>query len=88
MWGVSIDLSAAYHHMPVAERHTHFLAFQVGEVKYKYVVMDLHTVLSPKILSNQLNFSYNFSTAIGQQNRPHTDIFCHKLALNRSQIQG
>ena len=38
MWGVSIDLSYAYHHIPVAERHTHFLAFQVGSQKYKYVV--------------------------------------------------
>ena len=38
MWGVSIDLSGTYLHIPVAERHTHFLAFQVGDVKYKYVV--------------------------------------------------
>ena len=34
MWGASIDLSDAYLHIPVAERHTLFLAFQVGEVKY------------------------------------------------------
>ena len=27
MWGVSIDLSDAYHHIPVAERHTTYLYF-------------------------------------------------------------
>ena len=31
IWGVSIDI-------PVAERHTHFLAFEVGSQKYRYVV--------------------------------------------------
>ena len=38
MSGVSIDLSDAYYHIRVAERNTHFLAFQVGSQKYKYVV--------------------------------------------------
>ena len=38
IWGVNIDLSDAYHHIPVAERHTPVLAFQVGDVEYKYVV--------------------------------------------------
>ena len=38
MSGVSIDLSDAYYHIRVAERNTHFLAFQVGFQKYKYVV--------------------------------------------------
>ena len=38
MWGVSIDLSDAYHHIPMAGRHTHFLAFQVGDRKFRYLV--------------------------------------------------
>ena len=42
--------------------------------------MDLHTVLSPKILSNQLNFSYTFSTAIGQQNSPAHSFFRHNFS--------
>ena len=36
MWGVSIDLSDAYHHIPVAECHQRFLAFQLGERKFCY----------------------------------------------------
>ena len=36
MWGVSIDLSDAYHHIPVAAGHQRFLAFQLGERKFCY----------------------------------------------------
>ena len=50
-------------------------------------VMDLHTVLSPKILSNQLNILYTFSTLNAPQKQPTHNIFRHKLARNRSQIQ-
>ena len=42
--------------------------------------MDLHTVLSPKILPNQLNVLYTFSTAIGQQNSPAHSFFRHNFS--------
>ena len=54
MWGVSIDLSDAYHHIPVAERHTHFLAFQMGEVKYKYVVCPFGLSPIPQVFTSAL----------------------------------
>ena len=54
MWGVSIDLSDAYHHIPVAERHTHFLAFQVGNVKYKYVVCPFGLSPIPQVFTAAL----------------------------------
>ena len=36
MWGTSIDLSDAYHHIPVHENFRCFLAFQVGDSKFRY----------------------------------------------------
>ena len=35
-WATSIDLSDAYHHVPVHENYRCFLAFQVGDVAYRY----------------------------------------------------
>ena len=35
-WATSIDLSDAYHHIPVHENYRCFLAFQVGDVAYRY----------------------------------------------------
>ena len=55
MWGVSIDLSDAYHHIPVAERHTHFLAFQVGSQKYKYVVCPFGLSPIPQVFTAALS---------------------------------
>ena len=38
LWGVSVDLSDAFHHIPIAPQHKRFLAFQVGENRYWYRV--------------------------------------------------
>ena len=35
-WATSIDLTDAYHHIPVHENYRCFLAFQVGATRYRY----------------------------------------------------
>ena len=36
LWASSIDFSDAYHHIPIHKNYRCFLAFQIGEVTYRY----------------------------------------------------
>ena len=36
MWATSIDLSDAYHHLPIHVNYRCFLGFSVGETQYRY----------------------------------------------------
>ena len=39
MWATSLDLSNAYHHIPMRQSARKFLCFQVGVVRYMYMVL-------------------------------------------------
>ena len=47
MWATSIDLSDAYHHIPMRESSQCFLCFQVGSVRYKYLVLPFGLMPGP-----------------------------------------
>ena len=50
-WATSIDLSDAYHHIPVHENYRCFLGFQVGNIKYRYVACPFGLSPLPKIFT-------------------------------------
>ena len=52
MWGTSIDLSDAYHHIPVHENYRCFLAFQVGDTKYRYKACPFGLSPLPKVFTD------------------------------------
>ena len=47
MWATSIDLSDAYHHIPMRESSQVFLYFQVGKDRYKYLVLPFGLMPGP-----------------------------------------
>ena len=47
MWATSVDLSDAYHHIPIRDTHQHYLCFQIGEVRYKYLVLPFGLMPGP-----------------------------------------
>ena len=50
-WATSIDLSDAYHHIPVHENYRYFLAFQVGATKFRYVACPFGLSPLPKVFT-------------------------------------
>ena len=50
-WGTSIDLSDAYHHIPVHENYRCFLAFQVGDTAYRYTACPFGLSPLPKVFT-------------------------------------
>ena len=39
MWATSLDRSNAYHHISMRQSARNFLCFQVGQVRYMYIVL-------------------------------------------------
>ena len=54
MWAVSIDLSDAYHHIPIAARDQRFLAFQVGDRRFCYTVVPFGLSPAPQVFTEAL----------------------------------
>ena len=54
MWGVSIDLSDAYHHIPIADGDQKFLAFQVGARRFCYAVCPFGLSPAPQVFTEAL----------------------------------
>ena len=54
MWGVSIDLSDAYHHIPIALGDQKFLAFQVGSRRFCYTVCPFGLSPAPQVFTEAL----------------------------------
>ena len=50
-WATSIDLSDAYHHIPVHENYRCFLAFQVGDTAYRYTACPFGLSPLPKVFT-------------------------------------
>ena len=50
-WGTSVDLSDAYHHIPVHENYRCFLAFQVGDSAYRYTACPFGLSPLPKVFT-------------------------------------
>ena len=51
MWVVSIDLSDAYHQIPIAVRDQRFLAFQVGDRRFCYTVVPFGLSPAPQVFT-------------------------------------
>ena len=47
MWATSLDLSDAYHHIPMRQSARKFLCFQVGQVRYMYMVLPFGLTTAP-----------------------------------------
>jgi hypothetical protein len=47
MWATSIDLSDAYHHIPMRESSQVYLCFQVGRKRYMYLVLPFGLMSAP-----------------------------------------
>ena len=54
MWGVSVDLSDAYHHIPIAEGDRRFLAFEVGGRQFCYCVCPFGLSPIPQVFTEAL----------------------------------
>ena len=54
MWAVSIDLSDAYHHIPIRTSDTCFLAFQVGSRCFRYVALPFGLSPAPQVFTAAL----------------------------------
>ena len=54
MWGVSVDLSDAYHHIPIHRNCYNFLAFEVGGVAYRYTALPFGLSPAPKVFTAAL----------------------------------
>ena len=47
MWATSIDLSDAYHHIPIRASSQVYLCFQVGDKRYRYLVLPFGLMSAP-----------------------------------------
>ena len=47
MWATSLDLSDAYHHIPMAESATIYLCFRIGDKRYMYLVLPFDLMSAP-----------------------------------------
>ena len=47
MWATSLDLSDAYHHIPMSESAQKYLCFQIGDDRYKYLVLPFGLSIAP-----------------------------------------
>ena len=54
MWAVSIDLSDAYHHIPIRSGDSSFLAFQVGSRRFRYVALPFGLSPAPQVFTAAL----------------------------------
>jgi hypothetical protein len=54
MWGISIDLSDAYHHIPIATGDQRFLAFQVGDARFCYAACPFGLSPAPQVFTEAL----------------------------------
>ena len=54
MWAVSIDLSDAYHHIPIRSGYSNFLAFQVGSRCFRYVALPFGLSPAPQVFTAAL----------------------------------
>ena len=51
MWATSIDLSDAYHHIPMDERSQVYLCFQVGNRRFRYLVLPFGLATAPWVFT-------------------------------------
>ena len=54
LWGTSLDLSDAYHHIPIRADFHRFLAFQVGDTKYWYTVCPFGLSPIPQVFTDAM----------------------------------
>ena len=47
MWATSLDLSDAYHHIPIHPQFQKYLCFQVGDLKFRYLVLPFGLMSAP-----------------------------------------
>ena len=47
MWATSLDLSDAYHHIPIHPQYQKYLCFQVGDLKFRYLVLPFGLMSAP-----------------------------------------
>ena len=51
LFATSIDLTDAYHHIPIHPNFQNFLAFQVGDRRFKYVAMPFGLSSAPEVFT-------------------------------------
>ena len=51
MWATSLDLSDAYHHIPMGERSQVFLCFQVGNRRFMFLVLPFGLATAPWVFT-------------------------------------
>ena len=51
MWATSIDLSEAYHHVPMHQGSTQYLCFQVGNKRYLFLVLPFGLSSAPSVFT-------------------------------------
>ena len=54
LWGTSLDLSDAYHHIPIRADFHKFLAFQVGDQQYWYTVCPFGLSPIPQVFTDAM----------------------------------
>ena len=54
LWGTSLDLSDAYHHIPIRPDFHKYLAFQVGDQKYWYTVCPFGLSPIPQVFTDAM----------------------------------
>ena len=54
MWGTILDLSDAYHHIPIRPDFYKYLAFQVGDRKYWYTVCPFGLSPIPQVFTDAM----------------------------------
>ena len=47
MWATSLDLSDAYHHIPIHPQYQKYLCFQVGDLKFRHLVLPFGLMSAP-----------------------------------------
>ena len=63
MWATSIDLSDAYHHIPIHPESRRYLCFQVGKVCYKYLVLPFGLMFGPWFFTEVVKQLKRWATA-------------------------
>ena len=64
MWATSLDLKDAYHHIPIHERSQQFLCFQVGNRRFRYLVLPFGLMSAPWVFTEVMKQIKRWSVAL------------------------
>ena len=64
MWATSLDLKDAYHHIPIHDRSQQFLCFQVGNRRFRYLVLPFGLMSAPWVFTEVMKQIKRWSVAL------------------------